>query len=191
MQTRIREVRKAKKLTLLEVGERCVPPTTAQTIGRLETGMRTVSVGWLNRIAKALGVEPSELVSLPDRVDVQVVAQLSADGPVPPPMTTVLMPPVGHAGMLGMTVIAAQGEYRAGDQLWLERLEANDAAQAMNRDVLAPRGNGRFAFGRMIGMAADGQGVRVQLLPFFAGARQVVVAGCGWVAVVRSLVRSV
>jgi DNA-binding Xre family transcriptional regulator len=191
MQTRIREVRKARKLTLHEVGARCVPPTTAQTIGRLETGMRTVSVGWLNRIAKALGVEPSELVSLPDRIDVQVVAQLSADGPVPPPMTTVLMPPVGHAGMLGVTVIAAQGEYRAGDQLWLERLEAKDAAQAMNRDVLAPRGNGRFAFGRMIGHAAEGEAVKVQLLPFFAGARQVVVTGCGWVGVVRSLVRSV
>ena len=65
MITAIREVRKAKKLTLAEVGERCVPPTTAQTIGRLETGTRTVSVGWLNRIAKALGVEAADLVRLP------------------------------------------------------------------------------------------------------------------------------
>ena len=56
MITRIREVRKAKALTLDDVAQRCSPPTTAQTIGRLETGTRTVSVGWLNRIAAALGV---------------------------------------------------------------------------------------------------------------------------------------
>ena len=57
MITRIREVRKAKGLTLEQVGALCDPPTTAQTIGRLETGTRTVSVKWLNRIALALGVK--------------------------------------------------------------------------------------------------------------------------------------
>lgn len=45
MITRIRDVRKAKDMTLAEVAAACVPPTTAQTIGRLETGTRTVSVG--------------------------------------------------------------------------------------------------------------------------------------------------
>lgn len=66
MITRIREVRKAKGLTLEQVGLLCLPPTTAQTIGRLETGTRTVSVKWLNRIADALGVTSAELVG-PDR----------------------------------------------------------------------------------------------------------------------------
>ena len=51
MITRIREVRRARNLTLQDVADRCDPPTTPQTIGRLETGTRTVSVGWLNRIA--------------------------------------------------------------------------------------------------------------------------------------------
>ena len=60
MITCIREVRKAKGLTLQDVAERCSPPTTPQTSGRLETGTRTVSVGWLNRIADALGVAPNE-----------------------------------------------------------------------------------------------------------------------------------
>jgi len=54
MITRIREVRRARGMTLDDVAKRCAPPTTAQTIGRLETGTRTVSVGWLNRIASAL-----------------------------------------------------------------------------------------------------------------------------------------
>ena len=80
MITRIRDVRRAKKLTLQDVADRCQPPTTPQTIGRLETGTRTVSVGWLNRIAKALGVEASDLVTLPDREDVPLAATLEHDG---------------------------------------------------------------------------------------------------------------
>src|SRR3712207_6893281 len=80
MITRIRDVRRAKKLTLQDVADRCEPPTTPQTIGRLETGTRTVSVGWLNRIAKALGVDSSELVTMPEREDVPVAATLHHDG---------------------------------------------------------------------------------------------------------------
>ena len=34
MINRIRDVRREKGLTLAEVGQRCTPPTTAQTIGR-------------------------------------------------------------------------------------------------------------------------------------------------------------
>ena len=56
MINRIRDVRKQKGMTLAEVGAACDPPTTAQTIGRLETGMRNLSLDWMNRIAGALGV---------------------------------------------------------------------------------------------------------------------------------------
>ena len=48
MLSRIRDVRRAKGLTLADVAERCKPPTTAQTIGRLETGTR-VSVAGLDQ----------------------------------------------------------------------------------------------------------------------------------------------
>ncbi len=80
MITAIREVRRAKGLTLDDVARRCVPPTTAQTIGRLETGTRTVSVGWLNRIADALGVTAADLVRLPERAEIAVAAVLDASG---------------------------------------------------------------------------------------------------------------
>jgi transcriptional regulator with XRE-family HTH domain len=42
MITRIREVRRARGMTLDDVARRCTPATTPQTIGRLETGTRTV-----------------------------------------------------------------------------------------------------------------------------------------------------
>ena len=65
--TRIREVRRAKKLTLEDVANRCLPPTTPQTIGRLETGTRTLSIAWLNRIAGAIhpGMEGTVVVVPP------------------------------------------------------------------------------------------------------------------------------
>lgn len=189
MLTRIREVRKAKRLTLQQVADRCDPPTTAQTIGRLETGMRTVSVGWLNRIAKALGVEPSELVTLPDRTDVPVAAVLRADGAVAPHKPAVLLPPAPAGTMVGLKIEVAQGDYRAGDQLWLERLAPEAFAQAINRDVLVPRPAGRFAFGRLAGTAPDKDGARVQLLPLTPGARQQVIPDTPWIAVARVLVR--
>ena len=76
----IRTVRRAKGLTLDEVGQRCDPPTTAQTIGRLETGTRTLSLGWMNRIAKALGVDAADLVQLPQDTQLTITALLGADG---------------------------------------------------------------------------------------------------------------
>ena len=63
MINRIRDVRQQKRMTLADVAARCSPPTTAQTIGRLETGMRNLSLDWMNKIAAALGVEPELLVA--------------------------------------------------------------------------------------------------------------------------------
>jgi len=121
MITAIREVRRAKGLTLADVGERCDPPTTAQTIGRLETGTRTVSVGWLNRIAKALGVEASDLVKLPERADLPVVALLSADGAIAPRHETIAALPTPSEGAVAVLVDVSVGDYRAGDEIWCER----------------------------------------------------------------------
>lgn len=185
MITRIREVRKAKRMTLHEVAAACVPPTTAQTVGRLETGMRTVSVGWLNRIAAALGVAAADLVTLPDRIDVPVTALLTAEGAVAPRRATALLPPAPLGDYVGMLVETAQGDYRAGDSVWLEKLEPKAFTTAMNRDVLVPRAAGRFAFGRLVGTESK----KLQLLPLEPGARQLVVGDAAWIAVVRTLVR--
>src|SRR5690349_22804866 len=92
MITRIREVRRARGMTLDDVAQRCDPPTTPQTIGRLETGTRTVSVGWLNRIAKALDVEAADLVRLPERADLPVAAVLGSAGAQAPRRESVVVP---------------------------------------------------------------------------------------------------
>ena len=62
MINRIRSIRKDRGMTLAELAEACSPRTTAQTIGRLETGMRNLSLQWMERIAIALEVDPETLV---------------------------------------------------------------------------------------------------------------------------------
>jgi len=186
MITRIREVRRAKKMTLQDVADRCDPPTTPQTIGRLETGTRTVSVGWLNRIAAALGVEAGDLVKLPDREDVPIAATLEQDGAHAPRRAGVAVPPRPEPGMVAVAVASGIGDYRSGDELWCRRLAPGDFGQAMNRDVLVPRPAGRFLFARLIGRE-DG---KLHLLPLGAGGRQTVLADPPWLAVAARLMRS-
>lgn len=186
MITRIREVRLARKMTLQDVAERCVPPTTPQTVGRLETGSRTVSVGWLNRIAQALGVEAADLVAMPDREDVPIVAALDHEGAHAPRRAGVAVPPRPAAGMVALAVASSAGDYRSGDEIWCRRLEPADYGTALNRDILLPRPQGRFLFGRLIGRE-DG---KLHLLPFGAGQRQLVVADPPWAAVAATMIRN-
>ena len=184
MITAIREVRRAKGLTLEDVARRCAPPTTAQTIGRLETGTRTVSVGWLNRIAAALGVEAADLVTLPDRADLPVTAILDGRGVHAPRRTTTVPPPQVAPGQIAVTVAGGIGDYRAGDVIWCAMLAPENFATALNRDVLVPQPAGRFAFGRLIG--CDGG---VTLLPPGTGTQVQTIENPAWLAVAMRLVR--
>jgi transcriptional regulator with XRE-family HTH domain len=193
MITRIREVRRARGMTLDDVARACDPPTTPQTIGRLETGTRTVSVGWLNRIAAALGVEASDLVGHGERADLGVVAILGANGASAPKRTALVVPPRANAGQVAVTVSASLGDYRAGDEIWCDVLQPEDFASALNRDVLVPRPAGRFLFGRLINREAPAPaeaGGNLHLHPPGAGGRQSVVADPPWLAVAVKLVRS-
>ena len=186
MITRIREVRRAKGLTLADVGARCDPPTTAQTIGRLETGTRTVSVDWLNRIAAALGVEAADLVQLPERADLPVAAILGGDGASAPRHEQVVAAPIPELGAVAVLVDGGIGDYRTGDQIWCQRIAPDAFASALNRDVLIPRPAGRYAFGRLIGR----QDARLQILPLGAGAKQQIFDDPAWIAVATRLVRA-
>jgi transcriptional regulator with XRE-family HTH domain len=191
MITRIREVRRARNMTLQDVADRCEPPTTPQTVGRLETGTRTVSMAWLNRIARALGVDPSDLVELPARADLPVAAILGGSGVHAPRRQSVVVPPSPAPGQIAVLVEAGVGDYRAGDELWLDRLAPDAFTRAMNRDVLVPRPAGRFLFGRLIGReGGGGETGKIQLLPLGAGARQTVLADPPWMAMVTRLVRA-
>src|SRR5687767_15967242 len=118
MITRIREVRRARGMTLDDVAKACVPRTTPQTIGRLETGTRTVSIGWLNRIAAALGVEAQELVQGAETAELKVAAVLGSSGAAAPKRAAIVVPPSIEEGQVAVTVSASVGDYRVGDEIW-------------------------------------------------------------------------
>ena len=186
MITCIREVRRARHLTLQDVADACDPPTTAQTIGRLETGTRTVSVGWLNRIATALGVTAADLVTLPARGDLPLVALLGPAGATAPRRVATIAPPSPAPGQIAIRVTASLGDYRSGDAIWCDRIAPQAFATALNRDILVPRPAGRLLFGRLIGRDPG----RLHLLPIAPGARQQIIADPPWVAVAIRLVRT-
>lgn len=186
MITRIREVRRARGMTLDDVAQRCDPPTTAQTIGRLETGTRTVSVGWLNRIAKALGVDAQDLVESGASAEIKVAAILGPGGAVAPKRAAIVVSPRVDAGQIAMLVGASIGDYRSGDEIWCDTLAVEDYGRALNRDVLIPRPAGRFMFGRLINRDEE----KLQILPLEAGGRQQVVANPSWLGVAVKLVRN-
>lgn len=187
MITRIRDVRRAKKLTLQDVADRCNPPTTPQTIGRLETGTRTVSLAWLTRIAAALGVEATDLVEFAERDDdMPLAALLGDDGAHAPRRSSVVLPPRPEPEMVAVAVQSSVGDYRSGDEIWCLRLEPEAFGRALNRDVLVPRPAGRFLFARLIGRE---QG-KLHLLPLGGGRRQLVVADPLWIGMATKLVRS-
>lgn len=188
MINRIRDIRRQKGMTLAEVAAACDPPTTAQTIGRLETGTRNLSLVWMNRIGAALGVDPELLVKGEQREPTSVVARLTESGAeaLPSPRDAILPIELDDSGALVcLAVDAPQGEYRTGDQLWMRQHPPEDAPKLINRDVLAPRSGGRFAFGRLI----DRQGTMIGLLPPGIGQRQIVVDRPAWLAVAEMLVR--
>ena len=187
MHSRIRDVRRAKGLTLAEVAARCDPPTTAQTIGRLETGMRTLSIGWVNRIAAALDVDSAELIAHPDVAEAGVDALLGADGHARAPTKRLIaLPPSSRDETVIVRVTGGVGDYRSGDEIWCTRIEPEEFGRALNRDVLVPRPAGRYAFGRMIDRS-DGQ---LLILPPGPGSRQSVVKDPAWIAVAERLVRT-
>jgi transcriptional regulator with XRE-family HTH domain len=186
MITRIREVRRARGMTLDDVARKCEPATTPQTIGRLETGTRTVSVGWLNRIAKALGVEAQDLVQGGETGELKVAAMLGPGGATAPKRAAIVVAPRIDQDQIAVIVSASIGDYRSGDEIWCDTLGRENYAHALNRDILVPRPAGRFLFGRLINRDED----KLQLLPLDPGGRQQVIANPPWIGVASKLVRT-
>lgn len=188
MINRIRDIRRQKGLTLADVAARCQPPTTAQTIGRLETGTRNLSLVWMNRIAAALEVDPELLVRGEAEEQARMVARLTETGAeaLTAPRDAILPTDLaGDGPQLAIAVEASAGDYRHGDQIWLRQVQPEGFARLVNRDVLAPRPGGRFVFGRLI----DRDEHRIALLPPGIGHRQLVIDSPPWLAVAEMLVR--
>lgn len=157
LHARLREMRKAKGMTLQEVAERVKPDgTTAQTIGRLETGARTLTLSWLHRIAEAMEVDPAELLSLPESGDIAIGGKVTAAGLVVDGEEGVLAMRMVARDPLAVRIARSMGQYQEGDVVVCEPLLPEDFHRAAGCDCLVEDRDGQRHFGKVVpGPAAD------------------------------------
>jgi transcriptional regulator with XRE-family HTH domain len=152
MSTKIRQIRKTRGLTLQALADEV--GTTPQTIQRLETNTMTVSVEWLARIGKALGLPPAALLADVTASAVRYLGDLNGDGTVQPVAATAQPLPL-HITVPGddpmaVTLLGRLGPYDAGTILIAARLAALDHAQADGRDCLVQLLTGQLLFRRIV-----------------------------------------
>ncbi len=162
MSTRIRAIRKLRRLTLQELADQV--GTTPQTIQRLETGHMTVSVDWLMRIGHALRLPPSALLSDNSDISVRLVGELGSDGMVRAndggSMPIIVSVPADDP--MAIRVITRLGPHEAGTILVVSRLEKADRAKADGRDCLVELVDGSLLFRRIV----LGKGGPVAFVPY-------------------------
>lgn len=148
MNNRIRALRKARGWTLAQLAERIIPdPPTAQTIARLETGTRTLSMTWLDKIAAALEVSPQNLLTLSKGPTSPVIAAVGIAG-----LSAFAQPPEIDLTVMAQNPVAiefetAKGRYSPGDILVFDRL---DGAQPVFLDeALVKTKSGDLLFGSL------------------------------------------
>ncbi|GAM07302.1 helix-turn-helix domain-containing protein [Novosphingobium sp. MBES04] len=197
MLDRIRAIRQQKGMTLADVAAACSPPTTAQTIGRLETGARTLSLDWMNRIAAALGVEAGSLLRAEAASPARMIASHGPTGLRPLRAPHDVLPhseidPLARWVVLGIEVAAS--DYRAGDQVWMRHLDAGALAAAtshlINREALVPLPGGRVSFGRIVSISTDEERSLVTLLPSLVRRPPLRIEDPEWIALAETLVRA-
>ncbi len=185
METRIREFRKLRGLTLKELADRIA--TTPQTVQRLETANMTVSTDWLEKIATALNIEPADLIARPGGREIPVLGRVMQNG-------RVLTGEGKQVNVLHMHVpaddpVAAQldvrvGLYDAGTILVANRLKQADYASAHGTDCLVELADGHIMFQRVI--RSNGKGWT--LVPHDPNGEVIYDANVTWIApVVMSL----
>jgi transcriptional regulator with XRE-family HTH domain len=149
MRTRIRDVRRAKGLTLSELAARITPPTTAQTIGRLETGVRKVTLDWLQKIADALGCGVNELMAEGGDAAVPILGTLASDGVLTPANGETLTLASPGPDALAVKIASPFADLQVGDTVVCQPQPLATLAEGGSRDGLVELSDGRWIYGRV------------------------------------------
>ena len=187
MKTRIREMRRQRGMTLQQLAESIRPePTTPQTIGRLETGVRTVSLDWLARIAEALDCHISDLLEIPERVDMPLIGTVGAQGMVSPADSGSVELSPSAIRPLAVRISQRYGPFEAGDLLICDRYDDADMGNAIGRDAVVRTADGHVLLRHVIRGAKPDSYTLVPLTP---GDSVLYDTRLQWAAVARNLFR--
>ncbi len=151
METRIRELRKARGWTLQQVGD--LVGTTAQTVQRLETANMTVSTDWLDRFAQAFSVRAVDLIRDKRLSGIPVYGHLGPDGILNNAESDTsnlerlsLSSPAQDP--VAVRLSRAIGPYRAGATLIANRLDREEYDEIQGRDVFVMTIANQLVLGR-------------------------------------------
>ncbi len=185
---RIRQMRRRRGLTLKQVADAIRPePTTPQTIGRLEKGVRTVSIDWLSKIAEVLDCHVADLIESPAGGDIPLVGAALPDGHVHLVADAgVDLRPAAH-NPVAVRLPEAAGPYRAGDIVICNKTEGPAMSAGLGRDCVVHTTQGETLFGRLILGRSDGT---YSLAPLRPGTPVRYDLTLDWAAAAVMLVRS-
>lgn len=151
IETRIREFRKLRGLTLKELADKI--GTTPQTVQRLETANMTVSTDWLEKIAAALRLEAADLIGSGSGRQIPLIGRIGEHGHVH-------RMPAGQPGLVHLEVpaddpVAARldariGNFEPGSILIANRLREADLANAHGMDCLVALTSGSILLRRLL-----------------------------------------
>lgn len=178
MQTRIRELRKLRGFTLKQLAEKV--GTTPQTIQRLETANMTVSTNWLQKIAGALRVEPTDLISSSGARDIPFLGRVGQNGAVyrGSVETSLFNLDIPAEDPVAVRLDYAAGRYEAGSILIGSKLRDMDYVNANGLDCLVGLTSSIVLLRRVLHL----QGGALIFAPLDPGTGAEVSSGLSWVA---------
>lgn len=186
MRTRIRELRKLRGLTLKELADKI--GTTPQTVQRLETANMTVSTAWLEKIARALNVEPAELISSTSSRDIPFIGRLGANGAiyrVAGLENEILSLDIPAENPVAVRLEMPCGRYEAGSVLIGSKLRHTEHLNANGADCLVGLESGAVLLRRVLFMP----GGDIALAPLDPGAGADHAQRIAWIARIIMSVR--
>jgi transcriptional regulator with XRE-family HTH domain len=151
MQTRIREFRKLRGMTLKELADKI--STTPQTVQRLETANMTVSTDWLEKIARALLVEPADLLGTRSNREIQLIGRIGDHGRVTrsqQEQNAIIHLDVPADNPVAARLDASVGYFEAGTVLIANRFRDEDMDNAHGVDCIVAVKEGPVLLRRLI-----------------------------------------
>ena len=183
---RIREFRKLRGLTLLQLAEKI--GTTPQTVQRLETDNMTVSLHWLDKISAALTVDPADLISERGDTPIPMIGRLGSSGRVSAAEDQIganYRLEVPASAPVAVRVDIGTGPYEAGSVLIASRFRPEDIENAHGTDCIAEIEGGKLMLRRLMRVAPG----RWTLIPLEAGGEILSHVPLAWAARVIMAIR--
>jgi len=151
MQTRIREFRKLRGMTLKELADKI--NTTPQTVQRLETANMTVSTDWLEKIARALLVEPADLLGTRSSREIQLIGRIGEHGRInrgQQEQASIIHMDVPADNPVAARLDTTVGYFEAGTVLIANRFRDEDLDNAHGVDCLVAVADGPVLLRKLI-----------------------------------------